>query len=195
MAFECWVSRSGYSGEDGYEISIPAGDAEAITRALLEHKDVELIGLGARDSLRLESGLCLYGRDITAQTSPIEASLAWAIQKSRKAGGARAGGFLGSDVILNQLDNGIEKKRVGLQPKGRAPMREGVVLYETEESSTAIGEITSGGFGPTVNAPVAMGYVRSNLAAIGTQVFGELRKKRLPLEVCSLPFTPTNFKR
>lgn len=189
------VSRSGYTGEDGYEISVPARDARAIAQALLAHPEVEPIGLGARDSLRLEAGLCLYGHDIDADTSPAEAGLTWAIQKVRRTGGDRAGEFPGAERILTEIDSGAARRRVGLKPHGRAPMREGVVLFASETSSDAIGAITSGGFGPTVGGPVAMGYVNTKHAAAGTTVFGELRGKRQPLDVVALPFTPANFKR
>lgn len=192
---ECWVSRSGYTGEDGFEISVPADQAADLARALLAHPDAEPIGLGARDSLRLESGLCLYGHDIDTTTTPIEGALTWAIQKVRRSGGDRAGGFPGSETILKQLQNGTARKRVGLLPTGRAPMREGVKLFATEDDSTPIGAITSGGFGPTVGTPVAMGYLATNYATLGTVVYGELRGKRLPVEVAKLPFTPANFKR
>lgn len=192
---DCWVSRSGYTGEDGYEISVPSEKAVALARALLDHPDVEPIGLGARDSLRLEAGLCLYGHDVDTSTSPVEAGLTWAIQKSRRLGGARAGGFPGDERILTELAEGASRKRVGLKPAGRAPMREGVPLYATEESSEQIGSITSGGFGPTVGGPVAMGYLPSELAKAGTTVFGDLRGKRQALTVSALPFTPANFKR
>jgi aminomethyltransferase len=188
---ECWVSRSGYTGEDGFEISVPETVAVGLAKALIAHKDVELIGLGARDSLRLEAGLCLYGHDIDVTTSPIEASLNWAIQNRRKA----QGGFPGEDQILYDLANGPSQKRVGLQPIGRAPMREGSKLFQTEESVEEIGMITSGGFGPTVGAPVSMGYVSSEFAQPGTTIFGEVRGKRLPVKTAELPFTGPNFKR
>lgn len=192
---EAWVSRSGYTGEDGYEISVPADAAEGLARTLLDHPDVEAIGLGARDSLRLEGGLCLYGHDIDAATTPVEAALTWAIQKVRRAGGDRAGGFPGAEIILGQMADGAGRKRVGLLPEGRAPMREGVQLFASEGASEPIGVITSGGFGPTVGRPVAMGYVAADHAAIGGTIFGELRGKRQPLTVAKMPFTPANFKR
>jgi aminomethyltransferase len=192
---ECWVSRSGYTGEDGYEISVPAAQAANLAEQLLAHEDVALIGLGARDSLRLESGLCLYGHDINTDTTPTQASLNWAIQKVRRKGGARAGGFPGADVVLAELTDGAARKRVGLKPEGRAPMREGVQLFASTDGDTAIGAITSGGFGPTISGPMAMGYVPTAQATQGTTVYGELRGKRLPLTVTSLPFTPANFKR
>lgn len=192
---EAWVSRSGYTGEDGFEISVPEDHAEPLARALLGHPDVAPIGLGARDSLRLEGGLCLYGHDIDATTTPAEAGLTWAIPKVRRTGGARAGGFAGADVILPQIAEGAPRKRVGLQPEGRAPMREGVTLFASEDATAPAGTITSGGFGPTVGGPVAMGYLPADLASAGTTVYGELRGKRLPLTVTPLPFTPANFKR
>jgi len=192
---ECWVSRSGYTGEDGYEISVPNSQAVELAEALLAMEEVEPIGLGARDSLRLEAGLCLYGNDIDIGTTPVEAALTWAVQKIRRTGGDRAGGFPGADVILAQFDNGAVRKRVGIQPAGRAPMRGGTALFASETSTGQIGEITSGGFGPTVQAPVAMGYVPTELAAIGTEIFAEVRGKRLPASVAAMPFTPANFKR
>ncbi len=192
---ECWVSRSGYTGEDGFEISVPNADAVTLAKLLLAHDDVEAIGLGARDSLRLEGGLCLYGHDIDAETTPVEAALTWAIQKVRRTGGDRAGGFPGADIILAQIADGADRKRVGLRPEGRAPMREGVLLFDEADAVKPIGQITSGGFGPTVEGPVAMGYVATAHAAKGTVVYGELRGKRLPLTVTVLPFTPANFKR
>ncbi len=192
---ECWVSRSGYTGEDGYEISIPVAAAETVARALLAHDDVEFIGLGARDSLRLEAGLCLYGHDIDTDTTPTSASLNWAIQKARRADGARAGGFPGADIILRQMENGAPHRRVGLRPTGRAPMREGVEIFAEETSTDAVGKVTSGGFGPSVEGPVAMGYVTADLATVGTTLYGEVRGKRHPVEVSALPFVPANFKR
>ena len=192
---EAWVSRSGYTGEDGYEISVPADRAEQLARSLLAHDDVAPIGLGARDSLRLEAGLCLYGHDIDTGTLPGEAGLAWAIQKVRRSGGDRAGGFPGAAQVLEQLDSGPARKRVGLRPEGRAPMREGVDLFAAQEGGAPVGRITSGGFGPTVGAPVAMGYLPADLSAPGTTVYGEVRGKRLPATVTALPFVPANFKR
>ncbi|KZY32528.1 glycine cleavage system protein T [Roseovarius sp. HI0049] len=192
---ELWVSRSGYTGEDGYEISVHATHAEALARHLLAHDAVEPIGLGARDSLRLEAGLCLYGHDIDETTSPVEGNLAWAIQKVRRPGGDRGGGFPGADRILNELDEGTPRLRVGLAPEGRAPMREGVQLFANEEGGEAIGHVTSGAFGPTVGAPVSMGYVPAELSRPGSRLYGEVRGKRLPVKVTELPFKPANFKR
>src|SRR6056297_736112 len=192
---ELWVSRSGYTGEDGFEISVEAAQADAFTRALLAHDAVEPIGLGARDSLRLEAGLCLYGLDIDQTTTPIEAALGWAIQKVRRRGGTREGGFPGAAVILDQLENGAERKRVGLRPEGRAPMREGTTLFKTDGAGDPVGRVTSGAFGPTIGAPMSMGYVPAALADPGTRIHGDVRGKRMPVTVANLPFTAANFKR
>lgn len=192
---DCFVSRSGYTGEDGFEISAPADQAEALAKALLAEDDVLPIGLGARDSLRLEAGLCLYGHDIDTSTTPVEAALEWSIQKSRRSGGARPAGFLGADRILSELDKGAPRRRVGLRPEGRAPVREGAPLFADGASSESIGKITSGGFGPSLNAPVAMGYLPASFAAIGTPVFAELRGQRLPLRVAATPFVANTYKR
>ncbi|MDZ7906603.1 MAG: glycine cleavage system aminomethyltransferase GcvT [Cypionkella sp.] len=189
---DVWVSRSGYTGEDGFEISVPETIVQELVRRLLALPDVAPIGLGARDSLRLEAGMPLYGHDIDETTSPVEAGLSWAIQKARRAGGARAGGFAGAARILDELSNGVSRLRVGLRPEGRAPMREGVALLQ---GSTPVGAITSGGFGPSIGAPIAMGYVPPHLAEIGTLLHGDLRGKPTPLRVASMPFHPTNFKR
>jgi aminomethyltransferase len=194
-AFDCFVSRSGYTGEDGFEISVPAGDAEALASQLLENPDVLPIGLGARDSLRLEAGLCLYGHDIDTTTTPVEAALEWSVQKSRRNGGARAAGFPGAAKILAQFDKGAARRRVGLKAEGRAPVRESAPLFADGTSGEPIGKVTSGGFGPSLNAPVAMGYVPSQLAAVGTTVFAEVRGQRLPLKVSATPFVPNTYKR
>ena len=164
---DCFVSRSGYTGEDGFEISVPAEQAEGLASALLADSQVLPVGLGARDSLRLEAGLCLYGHDIDSRTTPVEGALEWSIQKGRRHGGARAGGFPGADKILSQLANGAPRRRVGLRPEGRAPVREGAPLFADSASSEQIGAVTSGGFGPSINAPVAMGYLPSSHAAAG----------------------------
>ncbi|MEA2894726.1 MAG: aminomethyltransferase [Bradyrhizobium sp.] len=192
---ECFVSRSGYTGEDGFEISVPADRAEALAAALLDNEDVLPIGLGARDSLRLEAGLCLYGHDIDATTTPAEAALQWSIQKSRRNGGVRAGGFPGADVILAQLENGAPRRRVGLKPEGRAPVREGAPLFADASSPEQIGAVTSGGFGPSLNAPIAMGYLPTSHAVAGGTVFAELRGQRLPLRIAPMPFVPNTYKR
>ncbi len=190
---ECWISRSGYTGEDGFEISLPADCAENLARRLLAEDEVTSIGLGARDSLRLEAGLCLYGHDIDASTTPVEASLSWAIQKIRRQGGERAGGFPGAEIILNQLEQGVARQRVGLQVIGRAPVREGAELIDT--TGQVVGRVTSGGFAPSVGKPVAMGYVASALAAPGTELQALVRSKPVPVEVASLPFVPHRYYR
>jgi aminomethyltransferase len=192
---ECWVSRSGYTGEDGYEISVPEASAVALAEALLAHEAVEPIGLGARDSLRLEAGLCLYGHDLDPTTTPVAGGLLWAIQKVRRADGARAGGFPGAGKILAEIAAGAPSVRVGLKPEGRAPMREGVELFETETGGEPVGRITSGGFGPTVGGPVAMGYVPAQAATPGSRLYGEVRGKRLPVDVIALPFVKQSYKR
>jgi aminomethyltransferase len=193
--FDCFVSRSGYTGEDGFEISVPAGQAEELARLLLAEAEVLPIGLGARDSLRLEAGLCLYGHDIDTMTTPVEAALEWSMQKARRTGGARSGGFLGAEKILAELDQGAPRRRVGLKPHGRAPVREGAALFADAASSEQIGAVTSGGFGPSLNAPVAMGYLPTALAGAGTQIFAEVRGQRLPLKVAATPFVPNTYKR
>ncbi len=191
----CLVSRSGYSGEDGFEISVPANKAEDVAGRLLEHPDAQPIGLGARDSLRLEAGLCLYGNDIDATTTPVEAGLEWAMQKARRTGGARAGDFPGAARILGELDNGAARRRVGLKPEGKAPVRGHSKLYADAEGKTEIGEVTSGGFGPSVEGPVAMGYVPVSHASVGTQIYAEVRGKYLPATVAALPFITPTYKR
>lgn len=183
------VSRLGYTGEDGFEISIPAGAADGFARRLLEHEDVEAAGLGARDSLRLEAGLCLYGNDIDTATSPIEAGLGWAIQKRRR----EEGGFPGADRILREHAEGAPRKLVGLRPEGRAPARTGTVIATSD--GREIGQVTSGGFGPTVQAPVSMGYVESEYAVEGTELALMIRGKAHPARVTALPFVPHNYKR
>jgi aminomethyltransferase len=188
-----WISRSGYTGEDGFEISVPLAGAEGLARALLSAPGVLPVGLGARDSLRLEAGLCLYGHDIDTTTSPVEAGLAWAIQKSRRTGGARAGGFPGAARILAELAGAPARTRIGLRPAGRAPMREGTVLWDAAEGGRPVGAVTSGGFGPSVGAPVAMGYVET--AAAPGPLWGELRGRREPVRPTALPFHRTTYKR
>ncbi|MGY4468632.1 aminomethyltransferase [Bradyrhizobium sp. LB9.1b] len=192
---DCFVSRSGYTGEDGFEISVPAGDAERLAKTLLDNTDVLPIGLGARDSLRLEAGLCLYGHDIDTGTTPVEAALEWSVQKSRRTGGARAGGFPGAETILAHFDHGAARRRVGLRTEGRAPVREGALLFANATSSESIGTVTSGGFGPSLNAPVAMGYVPTSQSALGTQIFAEVRGQRLPLQIATMPFVKNTYKR
>lgn len=190
-----WIARSGYTGEDGFEISVPEASAVDFARALLAQEAVAPIGLGARDSLRLEAGLCLYGHDIDEQITPVMAGLSWAIQKVRRVGGARAGGFPGAGRILEELEKGSPARRVGLRPEGRAPMREGTMIWDAPEGGRNLGGVTSGGFGPSVGAPVAMGYVPDFAAVPGITLWGELRGKRLPVTVCELPFRPSTYKR
>ncbi|GJD58204.1 glycine cleavage system aminomethyltransferase GcvT [Methylobacterium dankookense] len=194
LGADCLVTRSGYTGEDGYEISIPEADAERIAEALLTDPAVLPVGLGARDSLRLEAGLCLHGSDIDGTTTPVEASLAWAISPARRRTGARPGGFPGAERILAELDAGPARRRVGLLPEGRAPVRAGAPLF-AEGGESAIGQVTSGGFGPSLGAPLAMGYLPAELSEPGTRVLAELRGQRLPLTVTPLPFRPAGFKR
>jgi aminomethyltransferase len=190
---ECYVSRSGYTGEDGFEISVPADKAEALARALLSHPEVAPIGLGARDSLRLEAGLCLYGHDLDPNTSPVEGSLLWALSKARRADGARPGGYPGAEVILGQIASGVARKRVGLRPAGRVPVREGAELVAAD--GRKVGVVTSGGFGPTLEAPVAMGYVETALAKPGTALSAIVRGKPVPVEVAGMPFVPQRYYR
>ncbi|MET3965611.1 aminomethyltransferase [Bradyrhizobium sp. JR7.2] len=192
---DCFVSRSGYTGEDGFEISVPAADAERLAKTLLDNPDVMPIGLGARDSLRLEAGLCLYGHDIDTATTPVEAALEWSVQKSRRSGGARTGGFPGTDAILAHFDNGASRRRVGLRTEGRAPVREGALLFADDAGGEPIGKVTSGGFGPSLNAPVAMGYVPTASSALDTKLFAEVRGQRLPLTVAAMPFVKNTYKR
>ncbi|MEQ4256115.1 glycine cleavage system aminomethyltransferase GcvT [Pseudomonas syringae] len=193
LGVKCYVSRSGYTGEDGYEISVPAEQAEALARRLLEEPEVAPIGLGARDSLRLEAGLCLYGHDMDTQTSPIEASLLWAISKVRRADGARAGGFPGAERIFAQQQNGVSKKRVGLLPQERTPVREGTEIVD--EQGTVIGTVCSGGFGPSLAGPLAMGYLPNDYTALNTPVWALVRGKRVPMLVAKMPFVAQRYFR
>jgi aminomethyltransferase len=192
---DCIVSRSGYTGEDGFEISIPAEFAETIARKLLDNPQVAMIGLGARDSLRLEAGLCLYGSDLDVTTTPVEAALEWSVQASRRRGGTRAGGFPGADIILEQLGNGAPRRRVGLRPEGRAPIRHGTRLFSDLQTADLAGTVTSGGFGPSVNAPVAMGYVKTSSAKTAGPIYAELRGERVAVRLAPLPFVAPKYKR
>ena len=194
MGVDCLVSRSGYTGEDGFEISMPAGKARAIVDRLLEFEEVSPIGLGARDTLRLEAGLCLYGKDIDLTTSPVAAGLEWSIPKCRRSEGVRGGGFPGAATILAQMQTEVTRRLVGLRPDSR-PIRGGARIYEEESSGEPIGIVTSGGFGPSLNAPVAIGYVSGSHAATGTRLFGECRNGRHPMTVTSLPFVSHRYKR
>ncbi len=188
-----FLTRSGYTGEDGFEISVAGDQAEALARKLLAQAEVKPIGLGARDSLRLEAGLCLYGHDIDTTTTPVEASLTWAIQKVRRAGGARAGGYPGAAVIDEQLLNGAAKKRVGLVSPDRMPVREGAKLID--EHGVELGVVTSGTLGPSINKPVALGYLPKSHTTIGTNVFALVRGKPTPMMVSSTPFVPNGYYR
>lgn len=195
LGARCAIVRSGYTGEDGFEISTPADVAREIAEGLLEDGNVQPVGLGARDSLRLEAGLPLYGSDIDATTTPVEANLNWAIQGVRRTGGARAGGFPGAHVILAQCSCGTTRLRVGLKPEGRAPVRADAPLFADEAGGEPVGTVTSGGFGPSVDAPVTMGYVPAALAAVGTRLYAEVRGRRLAVAVAALPFITTRYKR
>jgi aminomethyltransferase len=190
---DCFATRSGYTGEDGFEISVASANAEALARALLAAPEVEAAGLGARDTLRLEAGLCLYGHDIDTATTPIEAALGWAIQKVRRPGGGRAGGYPGAATIERQLASGTARKRVGLIGLDRAPVREGAAIVDY--GGGAIGRVTSGTIGPSVGKPVALAYVPSALAAPGTALEADVRGKRQPMQVATLPFTPHRYFR
>lgn len=187
LGAECLVSRSGYTGEDGYEISMSAAQCKNIWDGLLGDARVKPVGLGARDSLRLEAGLCLYGHDIDETTSPIEAGLQWSIQKRRR----QEGGFPGADRILRELEVGPSRRRVGLAPDGRQPVREGAVLQDS--AGKQVGAVTSGGFSPMLNRPIGMGYVDANCAKPGHSLFAEVRGKALPLRVATMPFVPTRY--
>ncbi len=189
----CFVTRSGYTGEDGFEISVPASHAEALAEALLAQPEVKPAGLGARDTLRLEAGLCLYGHDINEQTSPVEAGLSWAIQKVRRPGGAREGGYLGTPVVERHLSGSAARKRVGLLGQERVPVREGCAIVDA--AGTPLGTVTSGTLGPSVNQPVAMAYLPLTHTAPQTLVYAEVRGKRLPMHVVPMPFHPHRYHR
>jgi aminomethyltransferase len=185
----CYATRSGYTGEDGFEISVPNASAAAFARALLQEPEVKPIGLGARDSLRLEAGLCLYGSDITERTTPVEAGLSWAIAERRR----KEGGFPGDAVLQKQWAEGVARKRVGLLPEGKAPARAHTEIANDE--GREIGEVTSGGFGPSLGKPIAMGYVATPSAGLGTQVSLVVRGKALPARVARMPFVPHRYHR
>lgn len=190
---EAFVTRSGYTGEDGFEISVASEHAEALAKQLLAFNNVEAIGLGARDTLRLEAGLCLYGHELDTSTSPVAAGLVWSIAKSRRTGGVKEGGFPGASKILNEIDTGTPLKRVGLEVLGRAPVRDGATLIDAD--SEACGEVCSGGFGPSINAPITMAYVAAQHATPGTLLHTELRGRTVGLRVCKLPFVPHQYQR
>jgi aminomethyltransferase len=189
----CFATRSGYTGEDGFEISVAAAEAETLARALLAEPEVAPAGLGARDTLRLEAGLCLYGHDIDTTTTPVQAGLTWAIQKVRRPGGERAGGYPGAEVIATQLASGAPSKRVGLVGLERVPVREGAHIVD--DAGAAIGRVTSGTVGPSVGQPIALAYVPGALAVPGTVVHADVRGKRQPMRVCPLPFAPHRYFR
>jgi aminomethyltransferase len=191
----CLVTRSGYTGEDGFEISVAGSEAERLARLLLDDASVAPAGLGARDSLRTEAGLCLYGADIDEQTTPVEAALEWAMQKVRRPGGARAGGFPGANAISRELDVGPRRRRVGLRSLDRTPVRGDAFLFAGRSAADPIGTVTSGCFGPSTAGPVAMGYVPHPQSATGTTLFAEVRSNRVPVEVADLPFVPHRYKR
>jgi len=190
---QCFVTRSGYTGEDGFEISVPADQADALARALLDLPEVKPAGLGARDTLRLEAGLCLYGHDINETTTPVEAGLTWAIQKVRRAGGARHGGYPGAAAIDSQLAAGASTKRVGLVGLERVPVREGAVIVDAH--GRKLGVVTSGTLAPTVNEPIAMAYLAANHALPHHEVYAEVRGKRQPMRVSPMPFAPHRYFR
>jgi aminomethyltransferase len=190
---DCFVTRSGYTGEDGFEISVPADKAEQLARVLLAQPEVKPIGLGARDTLRLEAGLCLYGHDLDTATTPVEGSITWAIQKVRRAGGARAGGYPGAQVIDAQLANGAARKRVGLISTERMPVREGAKVVTAD--GTEIGVVTSGSPSPSLGQPIALAYVPPAHAAVGTELFAVVRDKRVAMTVTTLPFVPHRYHR
>jgi aminomethyltransferase len=195
LGADCMISRSGYTGEDGFEISVPADTATALWDTLLRDEAVAPVGLGARDTLRLEAGLCLYGSDLAPDITPVEAALEWTIPGVRRVGGARAGGFPGADVILRQLAEGAPRRRIGLKPQGRAPVRGGAPLYLAEHDAAPAGAVTSGGFGVSLDAPIAMGYVTRAAAVPGRRLFAEVRGRRLDVVACELPFVAAHYRR
>ena len=188
-----FITRSGYTGEDGFEMSVPADAAQAFARALLQQPEVQPIGLGARNSLRLEAGLCLYGNDIDTTTTPAQANLLWAVQKVRRKGGARAGGFPGAEKLLAQIDSGCARVRVGLQALERVPVREHTALHLP--GGAAVGEVTSGLLGPSADAPIAMAYVDAAHGAPGTRLDALVRGKPVPMQICPMPFVPHRYHR
>jgi aminomethyltransferase len=189
----CHVTRSGYTGEDGFEISVPAERAVQLARALLAMPEVKPAGLGARDTLRMEAGLCLYGHDIDAGTTPVEAGLAWAIQKSRRPGGERPGGYPGADAIAGQLARGTAVKRIGLLGLERVPVREGATIHDAQGHK--LGKVTSGTLAPSVNQPIAFACVAANHAVTNHELYAEVRGKAQPMRVTPLPFTPHRYFR
>lgn len=190
---ECFISRSGYTGEDGFEISIPNRHAEALAKQLLADENVEMIGLGARDSLRLEAGLCLYGHELSPEISPVEAGLLWALSKTRRADGLRPGGYIGADKLMSSIANRVDRKRVGLKPQGKMPVREGAELVD--ENNKTVGFVSSGGFGVSLGVPIAIGFLATDIAKEGAVVNALVRGKTVPMDVVKLPFIKPNYQR
>ena len=190
---DCLITRSGYTGEDGFEISVPAKDAEELAKLLLSNTEVEWVGLGARDSLRLEAGLSLYGHELDNDHSPVESSLSWALSKARRTGGVREGNYLGADIIMSHLDEGVESKVVGLQPEGRMPVRDGALIED--ELGNHVGQVTSGGFGPSINRPIAIARLKMHYIETYSKLFALVRDKKIEVEIVDLPFVKQNYYR
>ena len=190
---DCFITRSGYTGEDGYEISVSAKDAESLASSLLSSEEVEWVGLGARDSLRLEAGLSLYGHELDISHSPVESSLNWALSKARRLGGEREGNYLGSKVIMNQIENGSDTKVVGLIPEGRMPVRDGAIIQD--ENGNLVGYVTSGGFGPTLNKPISIARLETKFTNSHSKIFALVREKKIAVEIVKLPFVKHNYYR
>ena len=190
---DCFITRSGYTGEDGYEISVSAKDAESLASSLLSSEEVEWVGLGARDSLRLEAGLSLYGHELDISHSPVESSLNWALSKARRLGGEREGNYLGSKVIMNQIENGSDTKVVGLIPEGRMPVRDGAIIQD--ENGNQVGYVTSGGFGPTLNQPISIARLETKFTNSQSKIFALVREKKIAVEIVKLPFVKHNYYR
>ena len=187
------MTRSGYSGEDGFEISVHNNQAQQLAKCFLANEAVEWIGLGARDSLRLEAGLSLYGHELDTEHSPVESSLVWALSKARRSDGARAGGYPGADVIMDHIENGVAQKIVGLQPEGRAPVRDGVMIVDEQDNN--VGKVTSGGFGPTTGKPIVIARISTELSDGTKKLFAIVRDKKIAVEVVKLPFVKQNYYR
>jgi aminomethyltransferase len=190
---DCFITRSGYTGEDGFEISLLAKDAEELAKLLLSNEEVEWVGLGARDSLRLEAGLSLYGHELDNDHSPVESSLNWALSKVRRAGGEREGNYLGDNIIMSHLNEGSESKVVGLQPEGRMPVRDGALIED--EFGNEAGQVTSGGFGPSINRPIAIARIKKNYIESQSKLFALVRDKKIAVEIVKLPFIKQNYYR
>ena len=190
---DCLITRSGYTGEDGFEISVSAKDAEELAKLLLSNTEVEWVGLGARDSLRLEAGLSLYGHELDNDHSPVESSLSWALSKARRTGGVREGNYLGADIIMSHLDEGVESKVVGLQPEGRMPVRDGALIED--ELGNHVGQVTSGGFGPSINRPIAIARLKMHYIETYSKLFALVRDKKIEVEIVDLPFVKQNYYR